>query len=70
MAGFLPETDDLIAMGYGATACMPIVIAGEVRGTVNFLGDAGIFTASALDRITALLPIAALIFTFPGISER
>jgi hypothetical protein len=70
MAVFIPETDRLVARGYGATACVPIVIAGDVRGTVNFLGDAGIFTAATLARITALLPIAALIFTFPGISER
>ena len=70
MAAYIPETDQLVAMGYGSTACFPIVIAGEVRGTVNFLGDAGLFTAGVLARIHALLPIAALIFTFEGISER
>ena len=70
MTAFIPETGHLVAMGYGATACVPIVIAGEVRGTVNFLGDSGIFSADTLARITSLLPIAALIFTFPGISER
>ena len=70
MASFLPETDALVAMGYAACACFPIVIAGETRGVVALLGDAGIFTAAALARINTLLPIAALIFTFPGISER
>jgi len=70
MAKFLPETDGLVAMGYGACACFPIVIAGETRGVVALLGDAGIFTPAVTAEITTLLPIAALIFTFPGISER
>lgn len=70
MTAFIPETDGLVAMGYGATACFPIVIAGETRGVVALLGDAGIFTPAALAEIEALLPIAALIFTFEGISER
>ena len=70
MAAFLPETNGLVAMGYGACACFPIVIAGETRGVVALLGDAGIFTPAALAEINALLPIAALIFTFPGVSER
>jgi hypothetical protein len=70
MAAFLPETDGLVAMGYGACSCFPIVIARETRGVVALLGDAGIFTPAVLAEINALLPIAALIFTFPGISER
>jgi hypothetical protein len=70
MAAFLGETSDLVALGYGACSCFPIVIAGEVRGVVALLGDAGIFTPAALTEINTLLPIAALIFTFPGISER
>ena len=70
MAAFLPETDGLVAMGYGACSCFPIVIGGETRGVVALLGDSGVFTTAALAQITALLPIAALIFTFPGISER
>jgi len=70
MAAFLPETDGLIAMGYGACSCFPIVIGGETRGVVALLGDAGIFTTRVLAEIDALLPIAALIFTFHGISER
>jgi hypothetical protein len=70
MGAFLPETDGLVAMGYGACACFPIVIAGETRGVVALLGDAGIFTPAALAEISTLLPIAALVFTFQGISER
>lgn len=70
MASFLPETDGLVAMGYGACSCFPIVIAGETRGVVALLGDAGIFTPAALREIDTLLPIAALTFTFHGISER
>jgi hypothetical protein len=70
MAAFIPETDGLVAMGYGACSCFPIVIAGETRGVVALLGDAGIFTPSALAAVDTLLPIAALIFTFQGISER
>jgi GAF domain-containing protein len=70
MATFLPETGGLVAMGYGACACFPIVIAGETRGVVALLGGAGIFTPAALADIAALLPLAALIFTFPGISDR
>lgn len=70
MATFLPETDALVAMGYGACACFPIVIGGETRGVVALLGDTGSFTPPALADIDALLPIAALLFTFAGISER
>jgi GAF domain-containing protein len=70
MAAFIPETPALVAMGYGATMCAPVVIAGEVRGVVCALGDAGIFTPEFLARFNALLPLAALIFTFEGISER
>jgi len=70
MAAFIAETDDLVAMGYGATSCFPIIIDGEVRGVVALLGDAGIFTPAALAEISSLMPIAALIFTFAGISER
>ena len=65
-----PEADGLVAMGYGACSCFPIVIAGKTRGVVTLLGDAGIFTSAALTEIDTLLPIAALIFTFEGISER
>jgi hypothetical protein len=57
-------------MGYGATLCMPIVIGGSTRGTVNLLGDAGIFTPDVLGAVNALLPLAALIFTYPGIGTR
>ena len=70
MAAFLPETDGLVAMGYGACSCLPIVIGGETRGVVALLGDAGTFTPQVLAEIDTLLPIAALIFTFHGISER
>ena len=64
------EANDLVAMGYGACSCFPIVIAGETRGVVALLGDAGIFTSDALAQIDTLLPIAALTFTFHGVSER
>lgn len=64
------EASGLVAMGYGACSCFPIVIAGETRGVVALLGDAGIFTPLALARIDTFLPIAALTFTFEGISRR
>lgn len=70
MAPFIPETGQLIAMGYGAIACAPIVIDDEVRGVVCLLGDAGIFTPELRAQIDNLLPIAALVFTFEGISQR
>lgn len=70
MAAFLgDEASGLIAMGYGACSCFPIVIGGETRGVVALLGDAGIFTPAALAAINTLLPIAALVFTFEGISK-
>jgi len=70
LAEVIPEADQLVAMGYGATLCVPIIIAGEVRGAVCALGDAGILTPSTVAAVDTLLPIAALIFTFQGISER
>ena len=70
MAPYIPETDELVKMGYGSTLCAPIVIGGQARGTVNLLGDANIFTPALLAELNALLPIAALIFTFEGIGAR
>lgn len=71
MVAFLgDEAAGLVAMGYGGCACFPIVIAGDTRGVVALLGDAGIFTPVVLADVDSLLPIAALIFTFQGISER
>jgi hypothetical protein len=70
MATFIPETDGLVEMGYGACSCFPIVIGGETRGVVALLGNAGCFSLATLAEIDTLLPIAALIFTFHGISER
>ncbi|WDR05882.1 hypothetical protein PSQ90_16885 [Devosia rhodophyticola] len=67
MRAFVPETDDLVAMGYEAIVCMPIVIATDMRGTLNVLGEAGAFAPPALAEIEAMLPFAALIFTFEGI---
>ena len=43
---------------------------GEDAGVAQERDDAGIFTPAALADIDTLLPIAALIFTFEGISER
>ena len=70
MMAFIPETDQLVAMGYGATLCAPIIIGGDVRGVLCALGDAGILTPALLDDLDSLLPIAALVFTFDGISAR
>src|SRR5690606_14488581 len=58
MAQFIPETDQLVAMGYGSTLCQPIVIADDVRGVVCLLGDAGIFTPGMLAEFNTILPIA------------
>ena len=71
MTAFLgDEAKGLVTMGYGACSCFPIVIAGETRGVVALLGDAGIFVRATLEAIDSLLPIAALTFTFHGVSER
>jgi hypothetical protein len=70
MAVYIPETDELVQLGYGSTLCAPIVIGGQARGTVNLLGDANIFTPALLAELDTLLPIAALIFTFEGIGAR
>ncbi len=70
MAVYIPETAELEKLGYYSTLCMPIVIAGEARGTVNLLGDAGIFTPDLISALNTLLPIAALIFVFDGIGTR
>jgi GAF domain-containing protein len=69
MAVFIPETGDLVALGIGATMCVPIVIGGQLAGTVNVLGAAGILTPPLIEAVEAILPLAALIFTFPGVSE-
>ena len=70
MAVYIPETADLEQLGYYSTLCMPIVIDGAARGTVNLLGDAGIFTPDLISALNTLLPLAALIFVFDGIGTR
>jgi hypothetical protein len=67
MAVYVPETADLVALGYGSLVCAPIVIDGAARGTVNLIGPTGLFTPALLEQVNALLPIAALIFTFEEI---
>ena len=67
MAFYVPETEDLVKLGYGALVCAPIVIDGAARGTVNLIGPTGLFTPALLDQINTLLPIAALVFTFEEI---
>jgi hypothetical protein len=64
MAVYVPETAELVKLGYGSLVCAPIVIDGAARGTVNLIGAAGLFTPALLAEINALLPIAALVFTF------
>jgi len=68
MARYIPETAELEAAGFGSTICVPVIVAGEVRGTVNLLGAAGVFTPDVLAAVDALLPLAALVFAFEGIS--
>ena len=70
MAAYIPETAHLEAIGFGSTVCIPIVIGSETRGTVNLLGAEGVFTPAVLAEVTALLPVAALLFTFDGIADR
>ena len=38
MAAFIPETDGLVAMGYGACSCFPIVIDGELQPDAGLPG--------------------------------
>lgn len=70
MAAFIPETADLVALGVGATMCVPVVIDGETAGALCVLGASGILTPELVDAVDAIVPLAALIFAFPGISER
>lgn len=70
MSFYIPETADLVKLGYGSIVCAPIIVGGKSLGTVNLLGEAGLFTPFMLDEINALLPIAALIFTFVEIRAR
>jgi hypothetical protein len=70
MQQYIPETTALEALGYGSTICVPVIIGGDVRGTINLLGAAHVFTPEVLADVDALLPIAALLFAFPGISDR
>ena len=70
MAVYIPEVADLVALGIGATLCVPIVVDGETAGAVCVLGASGILTPELIDAVDAIVPLAALIFAFPGISER
>ncbi len=70
MVAFLgEEASGLVAMGYGACSCFPDRDRRRNPRRRGSIGDAGIFTrGDARARSTRLLPIAALIFTFQGIS--
>jgi GAF domain-containing protein len=71
MSFYIPETADLVAMGYHSIVCAPIIVGGQSLGTVNLIGEEpGLFAPDLLDRINALLPIAALVFTFDEVRAR
>lgn len=57
---YLTEAADIEAAGYGASGSFPIVIGGEVAGTVNVLAPSGYFTAQTVATVTTYLPLAAL----------
>lgn len=65
MFQFLPnEAQILLDLGYGCNLSAPMIVAGETRGTVNLLGEAGALTPQTLTTIAHLLTISALVFTF------
>ena len=68
MAFYIPETADLVQMGYHSIVCAPILVGGRSLGTVNLIGEEpGLFTPGLLDEINALLPLAALAFVFDAV---
>lgn len=69
MSVYIPETDQLVAIGVTATMCVPVIIGSEVMGAVCVLGAAGILTPELIDAVDAIMPIAALIFTFDRVCE-
>lgn len=69
MTAFIPETADLVAIGLEAITCVPMVIGGVTRGSVNLMGPAHTFSPKTLAAVEALMPLAALVFVFADVGE-
>lgn len=65
LAHYLTNWEPIEAEGYGASGSFPVVIGGQVMGTVNILAAQGYFTPDRLTMIEALLPFVALAFLVP-----
>ena len=61
LASLLPEAPTLIARGWGAMLNLPVVVAGDVLGTINILHESGRYTADRVEAAQILAPAAATI---------
>lgn len=61
MATLLPNTDELVGLGYAAMLNLPVVVAGEPLAAINMLHDAGRYTPERVEAAKAIAPAAAAI---------
>ena len=66
LARYLTNWEAIEAEGYGASGSFPVVIGGQVMGTVNILAAQGYFTPDRVVMIEALLPFVALALLMPS----
>lgn len=68
LAHYLTNWEAIEAEGYGASGSFPVVIGGQVMGTVNILAAQGYFTPDRIVMTDALLPFVALALLVPTTS--
>ncbi len=66
LAHYLTDWQAIEAAGYGASGSFPVVVAGQVMGTVNMLAAQGYFTLDRVAMTEAILTIAALALLMPS----
>jgi GAF domain-containing protein len=69
MATLLPNTDELVGLGYGAMLNLPVIVAGTPLAAINILHDAGRYTAERVETAKVLVPAAAAILLWTQLKD-
>lgn len=66
LAQYLTDWQAIEAAGYGASGSFPVVVGGQVIGTINILAAQEHFTPERIVMTESILPFAALAFLIPS----
>ena len=61
-ADVFPDHAFIVSLGLGSVVNLPVVLRGELLGTVNLLHEAGYYTSDRLTRLAQITPPAILAF--------